>query len=219
MPDQLPRGKFISLEGPEGSGKSTQAHLLKEWLEAQGLTVLLTREPGGTPTGEIIRNLLQHESSGEAITVPAELLLFAASRAQLVGNLIRPALERGEWVLCDRFIDSSLAYQGYGRETSVEWLLELNGFAIDGLWPDATLLFDIPVRDSLKRLAGRSESPDRFELEEIAFHERVLDGYHRLAKRFSDRYRLVDADGAVAAIHTRVKEAVAPLLGAEGCAE
>lgn len=206
------RGIFLSLEGPEGCGKSTQAGLLKTWLEERGKTVVLTREPGGTPTGEKIREILQHHASGEPIAVPAELLLFAASRAQLVANVIRPALDRGEWVLCDRYIDSSLAYQGYGRETSVRDLLNLNEFAVGGLWPERTLFFNLSVEEAFARVHSREGELDRFEAEEKQFHQRVLDGYQQLASRFEDRYRTIDASQSIEDVFAQVKETVGRFL-------
>jgi dTMP kinase len=190
----MPRGRFISLEGNEGCGKSTQTSFLRERLEAAGHRVVLAREPGGTPTGEMIRDLLQHHASGEDIRPRAEVMLFAASRAQLVDNVIRPALERGDWVICDRFVDSSLAYQGFGRGIGLETVLRVNEIAVAECWPDVTFWFDLPVHTALERIAGRGGRPDRFESEERAFHERVAEGYRCLASHFSERFQWVDAD-------------------------
>lgn len=205
-------GRFISLEGSEGCGKSTQAEHLRAWLTDRGVEVLVTREPGGTPTGEAIRNILQHNASGEPISVHAEVLLFAASRAQHVAHVIRPALERGAWVICDRYVDSSLAYQAYGRDLSVDLLLEINTYAVDGVWPERTLLFDLPVETALARVAGRGEEPDRFEAEDLEFHRRVRDGYHRLAARFRDRYVVLDGTLGVEELAAHVRETVSPWL-------
>ncbi len=210
------RGAFISLEGTEGCGKSTQAERLRSWLEARGIGVVLTREPGGTPTGEAIRGILQHHASGEEIAVPTEVLLFAASRAQHVAHVIRPALAAGKWVVCDRFVDSSLAYQAYGRDLSVSLLLEINGYAVDGVWPDRTLLFDLSVERAMERLIARGAAPDRFESEEIDFHHRVRDGYLRLAQRFASRYVVVDADREIDAVHGNVIEGLASLFHEHG---
>lgn len=143
------RGVFITFEGPEGSGKSSHVRLLKERLEARGREVLLTREPGGTPLGENIRGLLQHDHAGEPPVDRAEVMLFLASRAQLCERVIRPALDRGAWVVCDRFSDSTLAYQGHGRGFDVDTLRVMNTFATADLVPDLTILLDIPDRKSV----------------------------------------------------------------------
>lgn len=201
-------GKFISLEGCEGCGKSTQAELLKSGLESLGIDVVSTREPGGTPTGEMIRNLLQHHVSGENITPIAEVMLFAASRAQHVTNIIRPALQRGDWVICDRFVDSSLAYQSGGRRIELEQVLTVNEIALDGCWPDCTLWFDLPVEVSFKRMQDRGASPDRFESEAIGFHKRVGEMYGELQNRFPERIRCVNADQTVEQVFASVKKRV-----------
>jgi dTMP kinase len=173
-------GKFITFEGPEGSGKSTHIKLLKAYLEERGIEVVLTREPGGTPLGEEIRKLLQHDHT-EPPVPSAEVLLFLASRAQHVERLIRPALQQGKWVLCDRFADSTFAYQGYGRGFDMESLRAVNAFAVSGLSPDLTVLLDVTPQTSRERLAARQAStattPDRIEREAAAFHERVRNGF------------------------------------------
>lgn len=193
--------RFITFEGPEGSGKSTQIKRLAKELEAQGITVLCTREPGGTATGEAIRNILQHDAAGEALGERAELLLFTASRAQLMDTIILPALERGEWVLCDRFIDSTMAYQGFARGMDIGTLDLINAFAIDGRKPDLTLLLDLDIERGFDRLKERYSdgkgSADRFECEARDFHLRVRDGYHQLVAREPERFRIVDADHPV----------------------
>lgn len=186
------RGKFITFEGPEGGGKTTHARRLVERLQAAGLTVLYTREPGGTPTGEAIRGILQHDHAGEAICPETEVLLFAASRAQLVRHIIQPALEHGEWVVCDRFADSTTAYQGYGRGFPVEQMIAINDFAINGAQPDLTILLDLPVSDGFARLQQRGGVKDRIEREALEFHERVRAGYLELARRWPERFRIVD---------------------------
>ena len=186
------RGKFITFEGPEGGGKTTHARRLVERLQAAGKKVVYTREPGGTPTGEAIRDILQHDKAGEAPCSEAEVLLFAASRAQLVRHVIVPALERGEWVVCDRFADSTTAYQGYGRGFSVEQMIAINEFAIDGAHPDLTILLDLPVSDGFARLHQRGGAKDRIEREAVEFHERVRAGYLELAKRWPARFCIVD---------------------------
>ena len=149
-----PKGRFITLEGPEGSGKSTHAQRLAERLRRQGHAVLCTREPGGTRTGEIIRNVLQHDQAGEAICPAAETLLFAASRAQLVQHVILPALRQGQWVISDRFADSTTAYQGYGRGFDLAAIGAINAFAIDGAEPDLTFLLDVNVALGRDRRGG-----------------------------------------------------------------
>ena len=194
------RGKFITFEGPEGGGKTTQAKRLVERLQAAGKKVVYTREPGGTPTGEAIRNILQHNTAGEAPCAETEVLLFAASRAQLVRHVIVPALERGEWVVCDRFADSTTAYQGYGRGFSVEQMIAINAFAIGGAQPDLTILLDLPVSDGFARLQQRGGQKDRIENEAVEFHERVRAGYLELAKRWPERFRIVDPRGALESV-------------------
>lgn len=192
-------GIFITFEGPEGSGKSTQIRLLSERLIADGVQTLLTREPGGTSTGEAIRRLLQHDSSDAEMAHRTEVLLFCASRAQIVEQVIRPALARGEWVLCDRFTDSTLAYQGFGRGFALDELRGLNGFATSGLTPDLTLLLDITVDESFRRMAARPQVEiDRIERAERAFHERLRQGYLDLAKAEPARFRVLASSRPVA---------------------
>ena len=191
------RGRFITFEGPEGSGKTTQAGRLVARVKKLGLDVLYAREPGGTPTGEAIRQILQFEKAGEPICAETEVLLFAASRAQLVQNVILPALERGTNVVCDRFADSTTAYQGFGRGFSIDQMLTINQFAIDGAVPDVTLLLDVDVELGFRRLAQRHQATsstwDRIEREEKAFHEKVRKGYLELALRWPERFRVIDA--------------------------
>lgn len=209
-------GKFITFEGPEGSGKSTQIRLLAETLEKKDIQVVCTREPGGTATGEAIRNILQYDAVDEALGDRAELLLFTASRAQLMSNLILPTLENGGWVLCDRFIDSTMAYQGFARGMDIEELDRINGFAIYDRKPDLTLLLDLSIARGFDRIEGRyadgSGSADRFEREARAFHERVRDGYHKLAAREPERFRVIDSDRSIEQVScdvwSQVKEAL-----------
>ncbi len=198
------RGKFISLEGCEGCGKSTQASLLKTRLESMGVSVVMTREPGGTPTGEMIRDMLQHHATGENITPAAEVLLFAASRAQHVTNVIRPALAKGHWVICDRFVDSSLAYQAGGRGISLEQVLAVNEYALDGCWPDVTLWFDVTVETALDRMKDRGAHPDRFESEARSFHRSVAEMYGLIGKRFNDRIVRMDASKTIEDVSDQV---------------
>lgn len=180
---------FVSFEGIDGSGKSTQARLLAERLRARDREVVLTREPGGTPLGEAIRDLLLHAGD---VAPWAEAALFAASRAQHVEEVIRPALERGAVVVCDRYLDSSVAYQGGARGLGVDDVLQLNLAAVGGLLPDATLLLLV---DPAVAAARRTGSPDRIEREDAGFHERIDRAYRELAERFPER--IVPVDGSL----------------------
>lgn len=203
----MTRGRFITFEGPEGSGKSTHVRRLAARLEKSGTKVLLTREPGGTRTGEAIRGILQHDSAGEPVSPRAELLLFEASRAQLVSNVIEPALVAGTWVICDRFADSSTAYQGYGRGFGVDTVLALNAFAVGQTVPDLTLLLDIEVNRGLDRIskrAGGGGVRDRIESEEQTFHEAVRRGFKALAERWPERIKVVHTDCDPNAVHEEI---------------
>lgn len=206
------RGRFITFEGPEGSGKTTHIRLLAEYLRGLGVPVVCTREPGGTPLGEAVRGLLQHNGSGEPPVPRAEVLLFLASRAQHVEQLICPALERGEWVLCDRFSDSTLAYQGFGRGFELGQLKAVDVFATHGLAPDMTVLLDVPPDVSRIRLAARqaqtATAPDRIESEADAFHMRLRDGFLELAKNEPARFVVVPTDRPQEHVATDVREAV-----------
>lgn len=210
------RGTFITFEGPEGSGKSTQITALIERLQARGETVIQAREPGGTPTGEAIREILQHDGSGEPICSETEALLFAASRAQLVRTVILPALEAGHPVVCDRFADSTTAYQGYGRGFPIEKMIAINDFAIAGAQPDITLLLDIDFETTLLRMAARNQATgaalDRIEREEASFHRRVREGYLKLARRYPDRFITIDGNQAPEIITELIWNHVEPLL-------
>jgi len=190
-------GKFITLEGPEGSGKSTQAKMMIRRLAEVGIEAMYTREPGGTALGEEIRNVLQHNQAGESPCERAELLLFEASRNQLVEKVIRPALAEGTWVICDRFIDSTTAYQGYGRGLPVDEVKAIHHFTVNDVTPDLTLLLDLEVETGFERITQRylalGESADRFEQEDRSFHERVREGYLKLAEEEPARFRIVNA--------------------------
>ena len=209
-------GRFITFEGPEGGGKTTQAKRLIQRLQDSGREVLYTREPGGTPTGEAIRGILQHDQAGEPLAAEAEVFLFAASRAQLVRRVILPALEKGTIVVCDRFADSTIAYQGYGRGFPVEQMLTINALAIDGAQPDLTLLLDVPVSLGFERITERQrvlfESADRIEREQREFHERVRAGYLDLARRWPERFRRLDAARDPSTVAAEVWEAVRSVL-------
>ena len=182
-------GLFISFEGIDGCGKSTQADLLRSYLESKGEQVELLREPGGTALSEQIREILLNPNN-DKMDPSTELILLSASRAQLTREIIIPALERGNVVICDRYADSTLAYQGYGRGINLEWLEKLNAFATAGLKPDITLLVDLPVDEALNRM--QSKSFDRIEMEGIEFLEKVRSGYLELTDRFSKRYFMID---------------------------
>jgi dTMP kinase len=193
----MARGRLITFEGPEGAGKSTQAAMLIAKLEARGLEIIYTREPGGTKLGEAIRGVLQYNAAGEDPCPESEVLLFEASRAQLVRQVIQPALARGAWVICDRFADSTTAYQGFGRGFPVELMETINRFAIGEAVPDMTILLDVNVSLGMQRCAkrqvGQKRQYDRIESEALDFHEKVRQGYLELARRFPDRFRQVDA--------------------------
>ena len=178
---------FVTFEGLDGSGKSTQAELLRARLEGDGVDVVSTREPGGTELGEKLRDLVLH---GGHVTPWAEALLYAAARAQHVDEVIRPALERGAAVICDRYVDSSVAYQGVGRELGLERVLELNLAAVGGLLPDRTLLLALDAAAIDSRLTGEH---DRLERESEEFHARAAAGYRELAERFPERIVVLDA--------------------------
>ncbi|MDY0145424.1 MAG: dTMP kinase [Kiritimatiellia bacterium] len=193
----MARGRLITFEGPEGGGKSTQAAMLIARLEERGIEIIYTREPGGTKLGEAIRGILQYDAAGEDPCPESEVLLFEASRAQLVRKVIQPALARGAWVVCDRFFDSTTAYQGFGRGFSVELIETINCFAIGDTMPDMTILLDVNISLGMqrcaKRQAGKKIKYDRIESEALEFHEKVRQGYLELARRYPERFRKVDA--------------------------
>jgi dTMP kinase len=186
----MSRGCFITFEGIEGCGKTTQLGRLAEWLAARGMEVVSTREPGGTPIAEAIRALLL-DVANTAMSPVCELLLYEAARAQHVDERIRPALDRGAVVLCDRFTDSTTAYQGAARQLGTEVAAQLHAVATGGLRPDLTLLFDLPVHEALARTRGRT--PDRIESEPEAFHEAVRQGFLDIASDEPDRVMVVNA--------------------------
>ena len=210
------RGRFLTFEGPEGSGKSTQSKRLALRLKESGREVVTTREPGGTPTGELIRDILQNDLTQEPSSAEAEMLLFAASRAQLVGRVILPALERGTWVISDRFADSSTAYQGYGRGLDIDRVLAVNALAIGDAVPDRTFLLDIDVDTGFERLRVRHEDGeqqfDRIEREDKGFHEKVRRGYLDLARQMPERFRVLNTLEPEDIVHDRIWEAVQELM-------
>ena len=207
-------GRFITFEGGEGCGKSTQVRRLKEALEAEGREVVLTREPGGTRLAELIRALLKDEREDPPCD-RAELLLFLAARAQLVANVIRPALAAGKWVVSDRFSDSTFAYQGYGRGLPLDILRLANDFACDGLRPDLTLLLDVDAETSRARMrrreAATNTTADRIEQAGEAFHERLRKGFLELAAREPERIVTIDARGTPDEVWERVWKSLTPL--------
>lgn len=199
---------LISFEGSEGAGKSTQIKLLAEHLRAHGKTVLLTREPGGTDFGEAVRNILKHAPYGDRLADESELLLFVAARAQLVREVIRPALSRGEIVLCDRFTDSTLAYQGAGRGLDVNFIRALNDFATGGLKPRRTYLLDLPVETGLARAKHRAAAnapTDRMETMNTLFYDRVAWCYRQLAEAEPGRFVTLDAAKTPDEIHALIR--------------
>jgi len=203
------KGIFITFEGGEGCGKSTQARALYARLKRRGIPALLTLEPGGTDLGQRIRDLLKRQVS-TSISPEAELLLFNASRAQLVRQVIRPALKRGSVVICDRFYDSTTAYQGYGRGLDMAAVKAVNDFAAGGLKPDLTVLPDIPPEHGLDR-KGRGVE-DRFEQEAVRFHKHVRSGYLRLARMEPERWLVIDGRLARRQIADRIWKRVSGLL-------
>jgi dTMP kinase len=205
-------GRFIALEGGEGVGKSTQARLLADALEMQGITAVLTREPGGTPGAEAIRKLLL-DPPGQGWGLQAEALLFASARADHVERLIHPALAKGEWVVCDRFIDSTRAYQGGGGGLSDSDILALHRFGSGGLLPDLTLLLDLPPDVAGARLAARDGAgSDAIGGRDAAYHARVAAAFARIAEAEPGRFVRIDGQGSPEEIHARIMAALVPLL-------
>ena len=206
-------GLFITFEGTEGGGKSTQILRLAEKLQQAGRVVRMIREPGGTPLGEEIRHTLKHSSAGHAMIPEAELLLMNASRAQLVREVIRPALAAGEVVLCDRFYDSTVAYQGYGRGLDLARVREVIELAVGETIPHLTLLLRVPVSVSEARRASRgATAPDRFEEADRDFFRRVEQGYDEIAAREPTRIKVINATRSIEEVGAAVWGAVQPLL-------
>lgn len=201
---------FITLEGPEGSGKSSQLPDLGEFLRGQGWDVLTTREPGGTPIGDQIRQILMRLDNQE-LHPRTEILLFLASRAQLVEQVIKPALREGKLVLCDRFGDSTLAYQGYGHGLNLDTLRIMLDFATDKLKPDLTLLLDVDVETGLQRKRKEDEW-NRLDAYALAFHQRVREGYHELCRQDPERWRVIDAMQPKEAVQLALRQAVMQFL-------
>jgi len=210
---------FITFEGPDGSGKSTQIRLLEEHLRGLGHAVLITREPGGTSIGDQIRAVL-HDIKNVEMTREAEFLLYSASRAQLVRQVIQPHLSRGGTVLCDRFADSSMAYQGYGRELELEAIRLITRFATADLKPDLTVYLDLPVEVGLQRKqsahAAQGGEWNRLDQQTMDFHRRVRQGYHRMAQAEPERWLVVDATQSVADTHATIRARLELLLSELG---
>ncbi len=209
----MDRGKFISFEGSEGGGKTTQAYILAESLRSAGYDVLTTREPGGTPLGTSIRELLMHAKEGHGMCPETELLLFAADRAQHVREVIAPALSAGKIVLCDRYCDSTTVYQGVARALAPEQVAWINAFATQGTLPDLTFVLDLPAADGLARARSQTGTkPDRMEQEALSFYRKVRQGFLDLAQAEPARFRVIDAKVdstiAAAAILTATQESL-----------
>lgn len=207
------RGIFVSFEGSEGCGKSTQVTRLAQALEAAGHRPLVTREPGGTSIGEAIRHLLQFDAAGHTMAPETELLLFAASRAQIVREVIRPALAAGQTVIADRFSDSTTVYQGVARGLDPEAVRAINGFAVGDLRPDVTFLLHLDGPTARRRLLRRPRPAagrrDRMESQPAAFYDRVRAGYLELARREPDRFVVIDAGGSVPAVAAAIRDHLA----------
>lgn len=202
-----PTGIFITLEGGEGSGKTTHALLLYQWLTAQGLNVLQTREPGGTPLAEQLRTILL-DSPAESIASETEAFLILAARRQHVDHVIKPALAQGKTVVCDRFSDSTMAYQGYGRRLDQRALRAMNDWATGKLVPHLTLLFDVPVAVGLRRRRGETSTQNRLDREAERFHESVRRGFHLLTKQEPRRIMMIDASPSIESVQRKVEELV-----------
>ncbi|MBW2039184.1 MAG: dTMP kinase [Deltaproteobacteria bacterium] len=200
-------GLLVTFEGIEGSGKSTQIGLVREFLEGEGYPCLVTKEPGGDPLGEVIKGILL-EKGDLRIDPLAELFLFGADRAQHVAEVLRPALGQGRVVLCDRFIDATVAYQGYGRGVDIGLVEEVNRWTTGGLVPDVTILLDCPVEVGM----SRAEGTDRFEREGYAFHQRVREGYLRIAHQEHQRIKVVSGEGEEGVIQEEIRRVLRPPL-------
>lgn len=216
----MKRGLFITFEGCEGCGKSTQSLLLFNLLKSRGIPAVHTREPGGTSLAEKVRHILL--DPGSTISPLAELLLYEAARAQHVDELIRPALKAGKVVICDRYIDATLAYQGYGRKLDRQVIAELNAIAARDAVPHLTICLDIPVEKGLERARSLKKDSfgggqgDRLEREEISFHRRVRGGYRALARQFPRRIKLIPTGATIEETHTAVMRVITPVLTRAG---
>lgn len=203
-------GYFITFEGPDGAGKTTQIRLLEEYLTEQGNKILVTREPGGTSIGEGIRDIILNRENQEMDPI-TEMLLYAASRAQHVSQVIRPALEEGRIVLCDRFVDSSIAYQGFGRGLGMELVEGANRIALQGILPDLTLFFDIDPEEGLQRGSKRDQKADRLEMETLNFHRKVYEGFRALCSEYPERFRRVRAELGIDEVKSQIFNIISEL--------
>lgn len=200
----MKRGLFITVEGTDGSGKTTQMGFMNDYFKGAGHEVLLTREPGGTRISEKVRSIILEPDHTEMGNI-TEFLLYSSARAQLVHEVIKPSLEKGMIVVCDRYVDSSYAYQGYGRGLDLELLKTVSEFAIGGVMPDITFFFDLDPETALNRRLASTLS-DRIENERLEFHKRVYSGYERLADKYPERIRRIDADRPADSIWAEVRE-------------
>ena len=204
---QAPTGLLVTFEGIEGSGKSTQIELTRAYVEAQGYPCLVTKEPGGSPLGEEIRGFLL--GRGDLRIDPlAELFLIEAARAEHISEVIRPALHDGRIILCDRYTDATIAYQGYARGLDILVITQMNQLATEGLMPHCTIVLDLPIEVGMARAKGE----DRFEREEKKFHQQVRDGYLRIARQEPQRVKVVSAEGEQSAIQREIQRIIRPLL-------
>ena len=205
------RGLFITFEGTDGAGKTTQIERLTADLRQTGYDVCLTREPGGTPISEQIREMLLNPDHSEMAAI-TELLLYAASRAQHVSEVIKPALEAGQIVISSRFADATVVYQGYGRGLDLETINRLNRIATDGVTPDVTFVLDLPVEIGLQRVQNSRGGLDRLEREKIEFHRRLREGYQTIARQEPQRLKIIDAQVNPEQVYGQIQEAIQPLL-------
>lgn len=195
-------GIFITMEGPDGSGKTTQIDLLKKYLESRGYDIVIAREPGGTVIGEAIRKIILNKEYQE-MSHMTELLLYASTRAQLVNQVIKPALTDGKAVICDRFVESSAVYQGIGRGLGVDTVYEVNNYALGDVKPKLTIFMNLDAEDGIKRKENQAEL-DRMELEDLSFHKRVVEGYRQLAEIYPERIFTMDATLPIETIHSMI---------------
>lgn len=208
----MERGIFITIEGPEGAGKTTILKMLGAFLEQKGYSVILTREPGGIPISEQIREVILNKEN-KAMDSRTEALLYAAARRQHLVEKIIPALEKGMIVLCDRFIDSSLAYQGHARGLDIDEIYSINTFAIGNFMPDVTFYFDIDPAEGLKRISANNDREiNRLDLEELQFHEKVREGYQLVMERWKDRFVKVDASQPLEMVFDQTKTSITKIL-------
>ncbi|MED4696984.1 dTMP kinase [Peribacillus frigoritolerans] len=210
------RGIFITMEGPEGAGKTTITQMLGKALQQEGYQVLLTREPGGVPISEQIREVILNKDN-TAMDSRTEALLYAAARRQHLVEVVMPELERGGIVLCDRFIDSSLAYQGHARGLDIEEVYNINKFAIGDMMPDATLFFDIDPEEGLRRIQSNGEREvNRLDLEALDFHKKVCEGYQFIINRWKERFIIVDAGRSIDEVFEETKAGLLDFLAKAG---